>query len=163
MMERDPLPGWSQPAAIEEWGSKCSPPIDRAWLTHLNFFVHPDVVVAAGRLLLPKFVEHEGGVFLETNFTLKGYSEWSARMADLSEVEKMINHQHVYDLFSVPDDIPEESYLGVANLLAETINLALRVCYPERKFCVAVSNTDQDYGPTVSFHSLSSAAGSSGS
>ncbi len=160
MIERDPLPGWLQPVAIEDWGLKCSPPIERAWLAHINYFVHPDVVVAAGRLLLPKFVEHEGGVFLESNFTLKIYSEWRERLADLSEVENMLNHQHVYDLFAVTDDISEESYLRVANLLAETINLALKVCYPDRQFCVALSSTDRDYGPTVSFHSLPSAAGS---
>lgn len=159
MIERDPLPKWSQPVAIKDWGRNCSPPIEKAWLNHLNYFVHPDVVVAAGRLLLPKFVDHEGGVFLENNFTLKGYSEWKERLADISEVENMINHQHVYDLFSVSDDISEESYLGVANLLADTINLTLRVCYPDREFCVVVSNTDQDYGPTVSFHSLRSTSG----
>lgn len=156
MIERDPLLRWSQPVAFEDWGRKCSPPIDRAWLAHLNYFVHPDVVVAAGRLLLPKFVEHEGCVFLEHKFSLKGFSEWRQRLADLTEVESVLNHQHVYDLFAVTDDISEESYIGVANLLAETINLALRACYPERKFNVGVSNIDKDYGPTVSFHSLRS-------
>jgi hypothetical protein len=158
MIERDPLPGWSLPADIEDWGRKCSPPIERAWLAHLNYFVHPDAVVAVCRLLLPKFVEYEGGIFLETNFTVESYYEWRKRLADLSEVENMLNHQHVYDLFAVTDHISEKSYLGVANVLAETINLALRACYPDRQFCVTVSNVDQDYGPTVSFHSLSHAS-----
>lgn len=68
MIERDPLPKWSQPVAIEDWGRSCSPPIEKAWLNHLNYFVHPDAVVAASRLLLPKFVDHEGGVSCPTFF-----------------------------------------------------------------------------------------------
>ncbi|WP_150523382.1 hypothetical protein [Roseibium sediminis] len=158
MIERDPLPKWSVPYAINKWGGECLPPIEKAWLSHLNYFVHPDAVVAAARLLLPKFVEYEGGVFLEHNFTVERYLEWTTRLAELSEVENMLNHQHVYDLFAVTDDISDDSYQGIANLMAETINIALRVCYPNRQFRVIVSNTDEDYGPTVSFYSISSSS-----
>ncbi|WP_068089673.1 hypothetical protein [Polycladidibacter stylochi] len=153
MKKIDPLHNWKQPIAIEDWGRKCSPPINRAWLSHINYFVHPDIAVAIGRLLLPTFLEHDGGVFLEVNFTLDGYSKWRKHLDNISAIENMMNHQHVYDLFAVTDNISEESYLGVANLLADTTRLALKACYPERQFCVDISIADNDYGPTVSFYS----------
>lgn len=154
MKIRDPLPGWAQPDAIREWGEKVSPPLKNAWLDYINYYVHPDVVTAVARLLVPAFVEHEGGVFLQGQFTLSGYSSWKEKLGDITAVEKIINHQHVYDLFGMTDKIKETSFEGVANLMAQTLRLALRDSFPDRSFNVYVSSTDQDYGPIVCFHSV---------
>ena len=147
---------WSQPEAISEWGQKILPPVKNAWPDYINYYVHPDIVVAVGRLLIPAFVEHEGGVFLQERFTTSGFLTWKEKLYDVTEVEKVINHQHVYDLFSFDDNIAESSYIGVANLMAQTLRIALASSFPERDFNVCVSNTDQDYGPIVAFHSASS-------
>ncbi|MGR2741114.1 hypothetical protein ACUY1T_21940 [Billgrantia sp. Q4P2] len=154
MKIRDPLSNWSQPEAVTLWGEAVSPPPQDAWLDYVNYYVHPDVVAVVGRLLVPAFVEHEGGVFLRNRFTLSGYASWKAELGEISAVEKMINHQHVYDLFSTDDEITEASFENVANLMAQTLRLALCGSFSDRHFHVYVSNTDQDYGPVVGFHSV---------
>lgn len=158
MKIRDPLSNWSQPEAVTLWGQGVSPPPQDAWLDYVNYYVHPDVVSVVGRLLVPAFVEHEGGVFLRNRFTLSGYASWKAELGEISAVEKMINHQHVYDLFSTDDEITEASFENVANLMAQTLRLALYGSFSDRHFNVYVSNTEQDYGPVVGFHSVSTSS-----
>ncbi|MEH0069216.1 hypothetical protein V6L77_01005 [Pannonibacter sp. Pt2-lr] len=68
-------------------------------------------------------------------------------------VEKIINHQHVYDLFATDEEIPETSFEGVASLMAQALRLTLNASFPKRRFIVYTSNTEQDYGPIVGFHS----------
>lgn len=154
MKIRDPLPDWCEPQTINSWGKDCSPPLDEAWLDYINLLVHPDTVTVAGRMLLPSFVEHEGGVFLRDGFTLEGYLRWEAELGDLQAIERMLNHRHVYDLFSASDNISEASYAGVASLMGQTWGLSLKACFPDRRFKIEVSNTDEDYGPTLTFWSL---------
>ena len=154
MKIRDPLSNWSQPEAVTLWGEGVSPPPQDARLDYVNYYVHPDVVSVVGRLLVPAFVEHEGGVFLRNRFTISGYESWKAELGKISKVEKIINHQHVYDLFSTDDEIAEASFENVANLMAQTLGLALRASFPGRRFNIYVSTTDQDYGPVVGFHSV---------
>lgn len=149
----NPLPDWSQPDAIEEWGENVSPPLKDAWRDYIHYYIHPDVVTAVGRLLVPALVEYEGGVFLQDQFTLSGYSHWKEELGDIIAVEKILNHQHVYDLFGTTGEITEASFERVANLMAQTLRLTLRDSFPGSSFNVYVSNTDQDYGPIVGFHS----------
>ncbi len=156
MKVHDPLSDWSEPQAIKDWGDAVSPRPKLGWFEYINYYVHPDVVSIVGRLLIPAFIEHEGGVFLHDNFTLSSYSDWKLKLGDVVEVEKVLNHQHVYDLFSTRDEVSETSFEGVANLMAHTLRLALGFSFPKRRFEVFVSDTDQDYGPTVGFHSLAS-------
>lgn len=156
MEAKDPLPDWSEPEAIAAWGKKVSPPSECAWADYINYHVHPDIVLIVGRLLVPAFVEHEGGVVLRDRFSVSGYSSWRKKLGDVVAVEKMINHQHVYDLFATRDEITEASFEGVANLMAQTLRLALRSSFSDRQFNVYVRNTDQDYGPIVGFHSTAS-------
>lgn len=162
MKFRDPLPNWSEPESIRSWGDKVSPRPALPWLDYINYYVHPDVVAVVGRLLVPAFVEHEGGVFLRDRFSLTGYSRWKAELGEIAAVEKIINHQHVYDLFSVDEKISEASFEGVASLMAQTLHLALNGSFPERRFTVYTSNTDQDYGPVVGFYSAEPFSPSSG-
>jgi len=154
MRIHDPLSNWLEPEAITEWGDSISPRPKISWFEYINYYVHPDVVSVVGRLLIPAFIEHEGGVFLRDNFTLSGYSEWKAKLGAIVAVEKVINHQHVYDLFATGDQVSEKSFEGVANLIAHALKLALVSSFPERRFDVTVSNSDQDYGPTVGFYSV---------
>ena len=153
MKFRDPLPDWTEPESIKSWGEKVSPRPALPWLDYINYYVHPDVVAMVGRLLVPAFVEHEGGVFLRDHLSLAGYSRWQAELGELVTVEKMINHQHVHDLFASNEDIAEAAFEGVANVMAQTLRMALNSSFPERRFNVYTSNTDQDYGPVVGFHS----------
>lgn len=152
----DPLPDWSEPESLRSWADKLSPRPALPWLDYINYYVHPDVVAVVGRLLVPAFVEHEGGVFLRDRFSLSAYSEWKEKLGDVMAVEKIINHQHVYDLFGASGEITDASFECVAGLMAQTLRMALKGSFPERRFNVYTSNTEQDYGPTVGFHSVAS-------
>jgi hypothetical protein len=150
----DPLPDWSEPEAVRLWGEKISPRPINPWRDYMSYFVHPDVVAVVGRLLVPVFIEYEGGVFLRDQFTLEGYTKWRAQLGEVEAIEKMVNRQHAYDLFVTDEKIPEASFEGVANLMAQTLRLALQGSFPNRDFNVYVTNSDQDYGPTVVFHTV---------
>ena len=158
MTKTDPLPNWSEPAALRDWAQEASRPLEKASAAYVNLLVHPDVVVASARLLFPVFVEHDGGVFLDDHFSQESYAEWKSTLGDTSRVEDMLNHRHVYDLFMTPEEVTEDSFEGVARLMAQTLELALRVCFPHRRFNVYVSNDEGDYGPVVSFYSLAEEA-----
>jgi hypothetical protein len=159
---RDPLLDWELPDAVKKWAEEVSPPSKNACLDYLSYYVHPDVVRLVGRLLIPAFVEHEGGVFLRSQFSFKGYADWKKKLGDVVAIEKVINHQHVYDLFATQGEVAEASFEGVANLMAQSIRLALCYEFPDRVFNVYVTNTDQDYGPIVCFHSTDLKAQASG-
>lgn len=150
---RDPFQNWSEPESLSAWGKKWSPPIERAWLAYLSDHASADMVISVARLLFPSFVEYESGVFLETNFNEASYLNWMGELGDIERVEALINHQHVYDLFPTPENTSEASYQDVANLMAQTLHLALRECFPDRMFNIRVSNSERDYGPTVTFSS----------
>src|SRR5690606_19302103 len=149
MKFHDPLPTWSEPETVRSWGDKILPRPVLPWLDYINYYVHPDMVAVVGRLLIPAFVEHEGGVFLRDRFSLSGYSRWKAELGEIEAVEKIINHQHVYDLFATDEEIAEASFEGVASLMAQTLNLALKGSFPKRRFRVYPSQKNQDYGHVV--------------
>jgi hypothetical protein len=153
MKFRDLLSDWSEPVSVVSWADEISPRPNLPWFAYLNNHVHPDIVTVIGRLLIPAFVEYEGGVFLRDRFSLDGYSRWKAELGETVAVEKIINHQHVYDLFATDEEILDASFQSVANLMAQTLRLALTGSFPERRFIVYTSNSDQDYGPVVGFHS----------
>ncbi|NPC65038.1 hypothetical protein HNW77_01175 [Komagataeibacter sp. AV436] len=44
-------------------GKGCNPPLSLPWLSHIAFNGTCIDVLATGRLLLPQFMEYEGGVF----------------------------------------------------------------------------------------------------
>ncbi|BCK76871.1 hypothetical protein AA0242T_0421 [Acetobacter aceti NRIC 0242] len=149
----DILADWEEPESIKLWGNEVSPPPTMPWIDYINYYVHPDVVSVVGRLLIPAFTEHEGGVFLRDHFTLSGYSRWKSKLSTMSEVEKIINHQHVYDLFSINEKISEQSFNCVANVMCDALKISLSCSFPDKKFHVYTSNLDIDYGPVVGFYS----------
>jgi len=154
MIINDPLLSWAEPEAIRQWGDDSSPPLKDAWIDYINYFVHPDVACIVGRLLLPAFIEHDGGVFLKSSFRLETFERWSKTLKDLEEIEKVINHRHVYDMFSFNKKIDGKSYINIAQLMARTTEISLKNQFPGRNFNVFVSATEDDYGPIVCFHSI---------
>lgn len=142
MKTRDPLLSWNLPQSILTWSDKVDPRPERPWLDYINYNVHPDIILSAGRLLAPAFIEHEGGVFLSDNFISECYSSWMEKLGNVVEVEKIMNHRHVYDMFSVTDEISDTAYAAVAGLMADGLRMALQFSFPDRNFKIYVSNSD---------------------
>lgn len=84
MKTRDPLLNWNRPQSFRTWSGEVNPEPGRPRLDYINYHVHPDIVLAVGRLLAPAFIEHEGGVFLSDNFTVEGYSSLVEKLGNFA-------------------------------------------------------------------------------
>ncbi|MDD0973158.1 hypothetical protein [Pseudomonas fontis] len=74
---------------------------------------------------------------------------------DVREVEKIMNHTHLCDVFSgCNDEVGDFVFEQLAEILSLSWQLVLKDKFPERKFSVEVLNSDQDYGPTVTFYKI---------
>ncbi len=148
----DPLAGaWELPKRLRDWGEKFSPPLDNPWMSQINFERTPDEFMSVARLLLPEFIVHQGGVFLRSQFTEASFDQWFVELKNLTAVERMLNHVHVYDVFGNADNATEEEFLQVAKLLHRTWDFSLSKVFPEHQFDVDIYNSEQDYGPTITF------------
>lgn len=151
----DPLEAaWELPKKLREWGEKCSPPLKNPHLAQINSERTPVEVMSIGRFLLPDFIEFQDGVFLKSQFNEERFCEWIKKLGDISKVEEMMNHIHVYDVFGYAKDATDEEFLQVAKLLQRSWAIALSTVFPNKKFEVTLQNSDQDYGPVVSFNRI---------
>ncbi|MBP5134117.1 hypothetical protein HUT02_35735, partial [Pseudomonas protegens] len=62
---------------------------------------------------------------------------------------------HLYDVFSgTASDVGDVIFEQLADIFAVSWRLVLKDKFPEKKFSVEVSNTEQDYGPTIIFFQI---------
>jgi hypothetical protein len=78
--------------------------------------------------------------------------DWKRTLdGDLRAVERVVNHEHLWDLITsdIPpeDDFPDSQCLGLAEAIARSWDAALKVAYPNRTFRVDTYD-DGDGGPT---------------
>ncbi|AZV37919.1 hypothetical protein CFR75_10940 [Komagataeibacter xylinus] len=108
-------------------------------------------MLATARLLLPEFVDHEGGVFLGIQFTKDSFAQWMSVPGNMKDVESMINHVHVYDILGNDNKISEHDARLVVHLLKRCWMVALHAGFPGKEFDVVVSGSEEDYGPVLTF------------
>lgn len=133
----------------DNWVDKSSISI----IDYINFNIDPNDLIIIGKLFFPDFVEVDGSVFLKEKYTRENYLMWLKDIEDPVEIEKVINHVHIYDLFSNTEyDVEEFIFEEVAKILAFSWRLCLDSFFKEKKFNVIYSNTDKDYGPTITFY-----------
>lgn len=153
MITFDPLhDAWEIPSKLKEWGEACSPPFENPHMAQINFDRTPIEVMSIGRFLLPEFVEFRDGIFLKSQFNEERVSEWIEKLQDISKVEKMMNHIHIYDVFGYAEDVTDEEFLQVAKLLQRSWSIALLTVFPNDQFAVSLQSSERDYGPVVSFY-----------
>jgi len=135
-----------------EWGSREG--LD--YFSYISEKCHPEDALIICGLLFPVFVEEEGGVFLDGRFEQENFRRWSKQLNGvISDIERLINHVHVYDIFAgCSEDVPEEVFDKLSKIIGFCWDIALKSKFPDKKFKVEVSNSDQDYGPVVTFFSL---------
>ncbi|MEO9898920.1 MAG: hypothetical protein ABJD13_10650 [Paracoccaceae bacterium] len=147
----DPLPIWKEPLEYVEWGKSFEPPMANAWLERIGDEICPIQAIAVCRLFVPNFVEQDGCVFLEHKFELDNFRILQAQLDSRAQIENLINHTHVYDLFRSNSEFDERSFIELADLLATMWERALSIAFDDREFEVLATNSDQDYGPIVTF------------
>ena len=130
---------------IDIW-TKDSPPPETA-AVYVSQEVSLAAVVAITDLLCPRFVDVEGAVLLETSADPTGFQTWKEYFnGDLRAVEAMLNHEHVWDMFTYDDETNEAALEIVAERMAITWKAAAEAQFPDRAFVCEVTD---EYGPTV--------------
>lgn len=149
----EPLYGLHRyPAWRAGWADKKSIDV----FSYISSECNPEDLLLCSKLLLPDFVVVDGAVFLEHKYDAGAFDSWSTQFGgDLCAIEKMVNHTHTYDVFEgCTDDIDEAVFTQLAEVFSLSWRLLLRDKFPDREFCVDVRNSDQEYGPVVTFYQV---------
>ncbi|WP_240915812.1 hypothetical protein [Metapseudomonas otitidis] len=136
--------GWDNKSQVDEY-------------SYISDQCNPEDVLLSCRVVFPDFVVVENGVFLERNYSGDAFLSWLERFGgDLHAVERMINHTHLYDLFDgCVEDVDDRVFEQLAEVLAFSWKLILENKFPDRRFDVKISNSEQEYGPVVTFCQVS--------
>ena len=102
-------------------------------------------------MLFPSFREVEEGLYWNERFDEKAFEQWKDRLGNNTmDLEKVVNHLHIYDLFDgSPDDISEEVFVQAGQILRKSWQLWLDSQFPDRKILVELSVDEGEYGPTL--------------
>jgi hypothetical protein len=137
---------------MSEWDNGKGVDID-TWIACVGNYEH---AIGYSRLFWPEFVEHEGCVFRESQFTPDRYAGFMEQTQGVqSAVEAVINHLHVERTFGDHDLRPTHDqliYLG--RVLKEMWHCKLRRDFPSKMFEVTFDEeTDVGlHGYVVSFN-----------
>ncbi len=87
-------------------------------LSYAGTGIDPEAFVAFARLIRPPLCEREGVYYLAAHFDEYVCAQWSERLDDPAEVQRLINRVHISTLFEHREiDRPEA--LRIATLLAD--------------------------------------------
>lgn len=116
---------------------------------------HPEQMLLFSKILFPGFIIINDGVFLERNFTKEVFDDRMAEAGgDISEVERILNYVHVYDIFGQCNEIVSESvFLQLSHMIAFSWRLVLREKFPGKRFRVEALSSEDYYGPVITFFS----------
>ena len=124
---------------------------------YLNIVAHEEMAAAFATLFWPEFIEVEGCVLLREHYEAANFASWKDTLkGDRQQIEAMINHVHLCDLFLNNNPLGGShprvlAYLG--QTLARSWPHALQETFPEKHFVV---DYDEDpdwnyYGPEITF------------
>jgi len=95
-----------------------------------------ELVIALTKLFYPDVVEHEGGIFLAETFQPEIYEQWKAQLENMNEIERVMNHLHLDDLFSDVEEVGIENLYYLGQTLQKMWELRLQSLYPQQEFKV---------------------------
>jgi hypothetical protein len=135
----------------ESWIPNFSP-----W-SYLNLRADYDLAAAFSKLFWPDFIEVEDYVLLAENYEQTNFEDWKKRFnGGRHDIEAMINHVHIRDLFlNSPKHVeyPGKLHKYLADVLAICWKHALQEAFPERTFTVSVFDDPvHSYGPEITFY-----------
>jgi hypothetical protein len=110
-------------------------PVDlEAWLSSFGRFDHG---IAYAALFWPDFIEVDGCILLGTTVP-ETYKDWKAEYPDdPSRIEAVLNHRHVFDLFSGSEQPSSELVRQLGRILKDMWSTKLRRDFPDREFVVS--------------------------
>lgn len=116
---------------------------------YIAALVKPAAFASIMSFLAPALVEYRGAVLLGFAFERSVVDEWFARLGEVMEVERMVNHVHMWDLM-LGDDVDETETERLLEPIAAFWRVALEREFPERRFVVDTV-ADGSYGPELTF------------
>jgi len=127
--------------------------LDLGIWNYLGMRADIDLAAAFTRLFWPDLIEVDGCVILRENYSPDNFAEWMEHFeGDRGEVESMLNHVHMYDLFlNAPQNVkyPEQLYEYMAKVLLFGWKQVLQATFPGKRFVFTLRH---GYGPEISFH-----------
>ncbi|WP_252091242.1 hypothetical protein [Pseudomonas sp. MWU13-3659] len=135
--------GWQEPESIDIF-------------SYVGDVVSPEDCLIFCKWLFPDFVVFEDSVILAMKFDEAAFHVWLDHCSgDKSGVERMLNHTHLYDVFSgCGSSVNEAVFEQLSKVLAMSWRMVLKDRFPDRTFQVEAINSDQEYGPVVVFHQV---------
>lgn len=136
---------------FSEWQNQWHYPEKMDVFNYISFNIHPEEVLILSSLFFPKLIEVEGCIFLDSKYDYENYLLWKKEFNnDRTAMEKMINHTHIYDIFSnCTDKIEDTIFEQVGQLLQSSWSNFFCKQFPEKTIIVEYSHTESDYGPIL--------------
>ncbi|MFT0211502.1 hypothetical protein VQ643_02665 [Pseudomonas sp. F1_0610] len=132
---------------IAQWQALNGPEFSIAdWLGGVGSM---SLAIAYAELFCPTFIEHEGCVLHQQQLNIENFNSWktASSVTYYSQIEAVINHVHILDLFP-RDDIQENiTYLQIAHLgkaLQRCYQAHLQLAFPDREFDVFFNGDEPD-------------------
>jgi hypothetical protein len=96
--------------------------------------------LAYAQLFWPPFVVHEDCVLLDRS--VDGYAPWAERLREKADIEAMLNHRHILDLFhDAVGSEPHDWLISLGRTLKDCWGAKLRLEFPDRRFEVVFDET----------------------
>lgn len=113
------------------------------WLGSIADFKH---AIAYSQVFWPSFIEYKNCIFLKHNFTVASYNKWVKLLKnDLTAVEKLINHEHILDVFNNPNlPVSEKQLEFMGELLVEMWSCKLKKDFSDRRFLFQFKRGDSN-------------------
>ncbi|WNW12258.1 hypothetical protein RRX38_14265 [Pseudomonas sp. DTU_2021_1001937_2_SI_NGA_ILE_001] len=135
----------------EKWKSTWKNQEEVDEFSYISSVCYPEDCLIFCKLLFPDFILVMDSVFLEQKYDQKNWEQWKKSLNNNRQlIEKTINHTHLYDIFEEnPEDIEDAIFKQIAERVLLSWTLILKKQFPDRDFHVEISDSEQDYGPTV--------------
>lgn len=147
VIDTEPFDTWKQ-----QWSNQEGLDIH----SYINDQCHPEQILIFSTLLFPTFIVSEGGVFLERNFSHEAFARCvNLAAGDMAEVERLMNYVKIYDVFGqYGNGVSPRIFLQLCEMIGFAWRMVLKEKFPDTLFTVEVSNSDEDYGPVVTFYQV---------
>jgi hypothetical protein len=124
--------------------------------SYINDQCHPEQMLLFSTLFFPTFVVSQGGVFLERNFSVETFARClNLASRDMAEAERLLNYVKLYDVFGqYGDGVSHSIFLQLCEVIGFAWRMVLKEKFPDKLFSVEVSNSDENYGPVVTFYQV---------
>lgn len=105
-------------------------------------------LIAYSFILWPSFIEYDGCVIFKDRLNIGNFENWknTEYVKNYAQIESVLNHIHILDLFGTDEKRDEISYDQIVFLgekLCEIYSAKLKVDYPEKKFTFSFNGNEK--------------------